>query len=107
MGVVEILSHQIWTRHIHGDSALRRRILGLPPGALIEIEVGGYVCVWKKMENGPEGAHTKGLIPIGKGRRFWRHLYSKRREDLVSIGLAQPRPKLEAPLVESAQDAAS
>jgi len=34
MGVVEIRSHQIWVAHIHGDDALRSRILGLPPGAL-------------------------------------------------------------------------
>ena len=107
MGVVEIRSHQIWVAHIHGDDALRRRILGLPPGALIKIEVGGYDCLWKKMENGPEGAHTKGLKPIGWGRRYWRLLYSKRREDIVSIRLTQPRPNPEAAPMAPARDAAS
>ncbi len=82
---------------------MRYRIFGMSPGELIGLEVGGCLGIWKKMENNrTTGEPTQGLKPLGKAKRYWRHLYSKRREDLVSIRTAQQGEKREAPSMASA-----
>ncbi len=89
MGLVEIRDFQIWGNHIHDDDTLKRRIFGMKPGELIELEIDGYLGFWKKMrDNRSTGGPTHGLKPLGKSRRYWHHLYSERHEDLVSIAEA-------------------
>lgn len=91
MGMVEIRDYQIWAKHIHGDEALKRRILGMWPGELIELEIDGYPGCWKKMEaNRSTGEPTHGIKPLGKTRRYWHHLCEKRNGDLVPISEAPP-----------------
>ena len=91
MGLVEINDYQIWAKHVHGDEALKRRILGLWPGELIELEIGGFSGCWKKMQdNQATGEPTGGIKPLGKSRRYWHHLFRKRRGDLLPISEAAP-----------------
>ncbi len=91
MGMVEIRDYQIWAKHIHGDEALKRRILDMWPGELMELEIGGLSGCWKKMEaNRSTGEATSGIKPLGKARRYWHHLCEKRNGDLVQISEAPP-----------------
>ncbi len=89
--MVEIRDYQVWAKHIHGDEALKRRILDMWPGELIELEIGGLSGCWKKMEaNRSTGEPTSGIKPLGKTRRYWHHLCEKRNGDLVPISEAPP-----------------
>ncbi len=90
MGLVEIRDHQVWAEHIHGDDALKRRIIGMKAGDLIELKIAGSArAFWKKMQNNRStGKPTHGLKPLGAARHTWAYLYRARREELVSIAEA-------------------
>lgn len=90
MGLVEVRDFQVWANHIHGDDALKRRIIGMKAGELIELKIADAPqSFWEKMaDNRSTGKPTHGLKPLGKARRTWRYLCRERREDLVSIAQA-------------------
>ena len=86
MSLVEVRDFQVWGKHIHGNEELKRKILSLRPGVLIELEVNGFRGVWKKMEdNRTTGDPTEGIKPFGRARAEWHALCRDRRGDVVSI----------------------
>ena len=98
MAVVEVLDFQIWAKHIHGDDTLKLQVLRLKPGELIELEVGGYVGFWKKMEDyRSTGEPTQGIKPLGRTARHLRNLCRERSEDLVPISQAHPHKSFVGP----------
>ena len=84
MSMVEIRDHAIWIKHIHENEPLKERLLLLPAGALIELEVGGLRGMWKKMDDGKDGRPTPGIKALGKARDRWHALQADRGE-LVTI----------------------
>lgn len=87
MGLVEIRDHALWIKHIHQNSALTNKLVGLEAGDLAELEIDGFRGMWKKMDDGKDGRATPGIKPLGKARVHW-HSLQDRRGDLVSIELA-------------------
>ncbi len=98
MGLVEVRDFQVWANHIHGDVALKRRIIGMKAGDLIELKIAGAPqSFWEKMaDNRSNGKPTHGLKPLAKARRTWRYLCRERREELVAIAEV-PRPETPVP----------
>lgn len=84
MSYVEVRDDAIWVKHIHGNNTLQSRILAMPQGTLIELEVDGVRSLWKKMDNGVDGRPTNGIKPIGAGHSAWGKLQA-RRGAVVSI----------------------
>jgi hypothetical protein len=84
VSVVEIRDHSLWPKHIHGNEPLKRKLLGMPEGTLIELEVDGFLGTWKKMSNGKDGLPMPGIRAIGPARQHW-HGLQIRRGQLVSI----------------------
>jgi len=80
----------IWTKHIHGDAQIEKRILGLREGETLDLKVDGVVGTWNRMKDGKDGRPTPGIRPVGKAKDFWRELYDARRGDLVSLELLGP-----------------
>ena len=85
MAVVEVKDFVLWTKHIHGDAALRDRLLALAAGEVVRLVVDDFAGVWSKMEDGKNGVPTPGLKPIGPAQARWRELYRERRGELVEI----------------------
>ena len=93
MSVVEIRSHNIWIKHIHGNEKLVRRLDALRAGQKIMLVVGGFTGEWEKMRNGSGGSlPTLGVKPIGKARKHWHGLQAKRGKK-VEIREAGEKPK--------------
>lgn len=66
MAQVEVRDHAMWTKHIHGDDALRSRLDALAPEATIRLRVDGEEGLWRKMSAyRTSGNPTPGLTPIG------------------------------------------
>jgi hypothetical protein len=86
MSIVEVRDHALWAKHIHGDEALRKKIIGLNQGSVIELVVDGWRGSWVKMDDGTDGRPTPGLKAIGTARQRWHELNSQRGA-LVSIEL--------------------
>ena len=84
MGMVEIRDHSIWIKHIHSDNELVDKLLALPGGELVELEIDGFRGMWKKMDDGKDGRQTNGVKPLGKAQEQWNDLQIRRRE-FVSI----------------------
>lgn len=84
MSLVEIRDHSLWPKHIHGNDALKQKLLALPAGTMIELEVDGFRGVWKKMDDGKDGLPMPGIKAIGPAREQW-HGLQKRRGELVAI----------------------
>ncbi len=87
MSVVEIRDYALWPKHIHGNDELKKRLVEMRAGELIELKVDGIQGMWKKMDDGKDGRPTPGVKAIGKAREHWHGLQEKRGE-LVSIELA-------------------
>ena len=84
MGLVEIRDHAIWVKHIHEADDLVKKLMDLPGGKLIELEIDGFKGMWKKMDDGKDGRKTNGIKALGKAQEHW-HSLQDRRGDLVSI----------------------
>jgi hypothetical protein len=93
---VKVNDNSLWTKHIHGDSALREKLETLPQGGRVSIRVNGKSQVFEKMKNGPPGP-TPGLKPVDGTKGAWGALYRERRGELVEIALdegASPPPEV-------------
>ncbi|MGI9271205.1 MAG: hypothetical protein ACR2QT_05475 [Woeseiaceae bacterium] len=84
MSMVEVRDHALWIKHIHGNEPLKERLLALPSGALVELQVSGFRGMWKKMDDGKDGRPTAGIKALGKARDQWHALQTDRGE-LVTI----------------------
>lgn len=87
MSFVEVRDYALWPKHIHGNEELKDKLLALPAGELVELEVQGFRGMWKKMDDGKDGRPTPGIKALGKAREHWHSLQDKRGE-LVSISEA-------------------
>lgn len=86
MSFTEIRDVCLWPKHIHGNSSLKQRLLGLDEGELVKLSIDGFVGVWEKMKDGADGRRTDGLKPIGPAKQHWHSLYKSKRGDIVPIG---------------------
>lgn len=87
MPEVTIRDVVMWTKHIHGDTALNAHLQRLSAGGDVELVVDGVRGHWRKMADGKDGRPTTGLTPQGRMQDFWRELYASRRGQSVSIAL--------------------
>lgn len=91
----------LWTKHIHGDTALRAAVEGLREGDEVNLIVDGVAGYWRKMSDGKDGRPTLGLRPVGQMQTLWKELYDSRRGEAVSVAL--PDQTIQSnPLVYSA-----
>lgn len=74
MGKVEVRDDAIWLKHIEGDQHLHRKIMSLPPGGIIDLEIDGIVGRWERMKDGKDGRPTLGIKPIEAMRSVWARL---------------------------------
>ncbi len=84
MGYIKINDDLLWAKQIEGDNALRDRILNLPPGAVIDLEVDGIVGHWEKARMGRDGRPTDAVKPVGPMREIWKSL-QVRRGTIVAV----------------------
>ena len=84
MPYVKIRDDSLWASHIEGDNALRERIVRLPAGASIELEVDGIVGQWEKAKIGKDGRPTSAIKPVGPMRDIWKR-FQVRRGEIVAI----------------------
>lgn len=89
MAMVTVNGSVMWTKHIHGDPALRERITHLPGGADIELAVDGVRGFWRKMATGADGRPTAGLQPRGRTQQLWKALNATRRGEEVPLLAAE------------------
>ncbi len=80
MGYVKIADDILWAKQIEGDSDLRDRIVGLPAGATIDLEVDGIVGHWEKAKVGKDGRPTAAIKPVGPMREIWKRFQARRGE---------------------------
>ena len=78
MAYVKIKDDALWATHIEGDDRLRDRLLRLPSGASVDLEIGGIVGAWVKMKDGKDGRPTPGLRPIGSMQDVWKRFQGRR-----------------------------
>jgi hypothetical protein len=84
MGYLKIRDDLLWAKQIEGDHELRHRIISLPAGAMIDLEVDGIVGHWEKAKAGKDGRMTQAVKPIGPMREIWKK-FQARRGEIVSI----------------------
>lgn len=87
MSVVEVRDHALWTKHIHGNPALREKINAMHQGELIELVVDGWRGTWVKMDDGNDGRPTFGIKAVGTAKTKW-HAMTDQRGSLVPIAEA-------------------
>jgi hypothetical protein len=87
---VEIRDHALWLKHIHGNEDLKAELMNLNQGDLVELDIDDFCGMWKKMDDGKDGRPTQGVKAIGKARKYWHNLQSKRGE-LVIIQKAESK----------------
>jgi hypothetical protein len=80
MGYVKIRDDLLWAKQIEGDNELRDRLINLPPGATIDLEVDGIVGSWEKARTGKDGRPTAAVKPVGPMREIWKHFQARRGE---------------------------
>ena len=68
MSLVEVRDHALWLKHIHGNEDLKSELMNLNEGDLVELDVDGFCGMWKA---------------IGKARKHWYNLQSKRGELVI------------------------
>jgi hypothetical protein len=85
VALVEVKDFVLWPKHIHGDAAMRDRLLALAAGEIAHLIVHDFAGAWVRMENSKTGAPMPGLKPVGPARARWHDLYRERRGDLVEI----------------------
>ena len=83
MSLVEVRDHALWLKHIHGNEDLKSELMNLNEGDLVELDVDGFCGMWKKMDDGKDGRPTQGVKAIGKARKYWHNLQSKRGELVI------------------------
>jgi hypothetical protein len=71
MNTVRIRDDAIWISHIEGDQRLRERLSQLKAGETLDLEVGGIVGKWQRMNDGRDGRPTNGIKPISAMRDVW------------------------------------
>lgn len=91
MASLTVADFVIWTRHIHGDEALVKRLVALRAGETVELSIDGVTGTWRKMDDGKDGRPTPGLRPLGMARDHWSRLYDSRRGDVVGLETLAPR----------------
>jgi hypothetical protein len=84
MGYVKISDDMLWAKQIEGDSTLQTRIIQLPAGAMIDLEIDGVVGHWEKAKTGKDGRKTDAVKPIGPMREIWKR-FQARRGEIVAI----------------------
>jgi hypothetical protein len=89
MSYIEVRDHALWAKHLHGNKALKEKILSMEAGEIIHLEVGGVSGVWVKMEDGKDGRPTPGLRAIGKAKAYW-HGLQEHRGEIVTIKEVKP-----------------
>ena len=85
MAYVEVRDSVVWAKHIHGDNALRGRLLGLDGGAPIRLRVDGFEGIWVKMDDGKDGRPTNGIKPIGPAKEHLAELFKTKRGEIVEV----------------------
>jgi hypothetical protein len=91
MAQVEVRDRVMWTKHIHGEPRLARKLQNMPAGRTVRLRVNGLVGVWEKMRNRPSGDPTPGLRPIGEAASRWRKLFDRKRGQLVELTIDTDR----------------
>jgi hypothetical protein len=81
---VEIRDHALWIKHIHGNIALKNKLLALEAGKIVHLKVDGVNGIWVKMEDGKDGRPTPGVKAIGPAKSHW-HALQDRRGEIVTI----------------------
>ncbi len=84
MGYLKIGDDLLWAKQIEGDSELRNRIVKLPAGSTIDLEVDGIVGLWEKARTGKDGRPTDAIKPIGPMREIWKR-FQARRGEIVKV----------------------
>lgn len=84
MGYVKIADDILWAKQIEGDRELRDRIIDLPAGATIDLEIDGIVGHWEKAKVGKDGRPTAAIKPVGPMREIWKRL-QVRRGEIVAV----------------------
>jgi len=80
MARVEVSDYVLWTKQVHGDEHLRRRLEMMEPGQTITLRVDGVTGVWRKMRaNATGGYKVPGLTPIGEAKAAWGELYRRHK----------------------------
>ena len=78
----------IWTKQIHDDEDVGQRIAALRAGQTIDLVVDGVRGVWRKMDDGKDGAVPPAAFgPSVRPRRFGGRSMSPRRGDVVTVEL--------------------
>jgi hypothetical protein len=89
MASTTVSDYVIWTKHVHDDPELVRRILAMWAGQTIQLEIDGVRGTWRKMDDGSDGRPTPGIRPIGAAQEVWRHLFKRRRGEVVSLKVVE------------------
>jgi hypothetical protein len=84
MGFIKIGDDLLWAKQIQGDQDLKERIMRLPAGATIDLEIDGVVGHWEKAKTGKDGRPTAAVKPVGPMREIWKRFQARRGES-VSI----------------------
>ena len=84
MGYLKIGDDLLWAKQIEGDRELRDRIVSLPAGTMIDLEVDGIVGPWEKAKTGKDGRPTAAVKPIGPMRVIWKR-FQARRGEIVKV----------------------
>ncbi|MCB1503127.1 MAG: hypothetical protein KDK07_25675 [Bauldia sp.] len=91
MAQVEVKDYALWTKHVHGDEALRSVLESLEPEQVITLRVAGQQGLWRKMSAyRTSGNPTPGLSPIGPMQARWGEIYRRFKAEgggLVEIEL--------------------
>jgi hypothetical protein len=89
MGQIKILDSNIWAKHIEDDPDLKEQILNLPPGGMIDLEVGGIAGRWAKANSGKDGRVTSAIKPVGTMKEVWKDFFAGKRGKFVTIRQTQ------------------
>lgn len=93
MAHVEVRDYALWTKHVHGDEALRTLLESLKPEQTITLRVAGEEGLWRKMSAyRTSGNPTPGLSPIGPMQARWGEIYRRFKSQgggLVEIELVE------------------
>src|ERR1700742_2790637 len=84
MGYLKIGDDLLRAKHITGDWELRDRIVNLPAGGSVDLEIDGMVGHWEKAKLGKNGRATDALNPVGPMREIWKR-FQARRGEIVKI----------------------
>ena len=93
MAQVEVRDYALWTKHIHGDEALKSHLAEIAPGQTVVLRIAGEEGVWKKMRAYRTSKRpTPGFNPVGPMRAIWGSLYRQYKAQgggLVEIELVK------------------